>query len=51
MNKDKDNEIGLYILVVCIVILLGLLVFVCVTNKTEIDKLKKDVTILINKEK
>ena len=50
MNKFKENELYVFLILILIVILQMLLVFACITNKNEIDKLKKDVIILINKE-
>ena len=50
MNKFEENELYVFLIFILIVILQTLLVFACIINKNEIDKLKKDVIILINKE-
>ena len=49
MKELEENKICL--IIVLIVTLLGTLVFATITNKTKIDKLEKEIIILMNKEK
>lgn len=48
MKEHEENKICF--IIILITVLLCFLVFACVTNKNKIDKLEKDITILINKE-
>ena len=49
MNKSKENIVCITVITLTIT-LLYMLIFACIINKNEIDKLKKDIIILTNKE-